>query len=118
MINACIDWCFGDKGLCLSKDALFRDWMVAFYIFPFLSALRNYLPNVLVCVGFFYFFFIVFSFLARPVVECLNPQIRQRKEKSQSESQPASQTGLWRPQHVNNETAAALSSPDTQTELW
>lgn len=64
MINACIDWCFGDKGLCLSKDALFRDWMVAFYIFPFLSALRNYLPNVLVCVGFFFFFFNCF-FLPR-----------------------------------------------------
>lgn len=51
MINARIDWCFGDKGHCLSKDALFRDWMVAFYIFPFsfFSAVRNYLPNVLVC---------------------------------------------------------------------
>lgn len=65
MINACIDWCFGDKGLCLSKDALLRDWMVAFYIFPFLSAQRNYLPNVLVCVGFFFvvffFFFLIVS---------------------------------------------------------
>lgn len=118
MINACIDWCFGDKGLWLSKDALFRDWMVAFCIFPFLSALFNYLPNVLVCVGFFLFVFVPSCLSARPVVECLNPQIRQRKEKSQFESQPALQTGLLRPPHVNNETAAALFSPDTQTELW
>lgn len=60
MINACIDWCFGDKGLCLSKDALFPDWMAAFYIFPFLSAPCNYLLNVLVCVGVFFLLFFFF----------------------------------------------------------
>lgn len=90
MINGCIDWCFGDQGLCLSKDALFRDWLVVFYIYPFFfPAVCNYLPNVLEfeCVSFF-------SLLA---VGSTNGRMFKTTESSeegnsQSESHPVLQT--------------------------
>lgn len=116
MINACIDWRFGDQGLCLSKDALFRDWVVVFYILPFFfPVVRNCLSNVVVfeCVSFF-------SLLA---VSSTNGWMFKTTDSSEEGEisvwiSSSLANGLWRPQNISNETAGALSCPDTQTELW